>query len=238
MKWLIIAAAAGVVAVALVGRAQTPASTVGRALSMDGALDPVQVGKLKSERLRIAMLGIDYSSGRVRLTSDAEGIAKQGTPAEVKAQIEVADRWLNVENEHVEAIRQFTKAVILGPTDADALHGLGKALITKGKIDESVAAFRSALDANPSRVDTVIELAYNFQRLGHNADAIRAFEQALALAPGRGEAHARLAVLRYYEGDFATAWRNVHRAEALGSPAPPQLVELLRKQMAEPVRRP
>lgn len=190
----------------------------------------------KSEQLKKAMAGLDYSGGRVKPAQDAAKISGPGTPAEVAAQLKEADRWLNVENEPFATIAAYTKAVIMDPRNVEALYGLALALRTKGKSDEMEAALNTALAVDPRHVDSLMLLGYTLAGRQKDAEAMAAFERALAVQPTNLDGHVRVAILAYYAHDYAKAWKHVHRAEALGGEVPPQFRPLLAQAMKEPKR--
>ncbi len=123
------------------------------------------------------------------------------------------------------AIAAFTQATRLDPRNAAAHHGLGRALLDGGWVEEAADSLRLAtalLDDAAAHYD--LALALRRQRL--DADAMAAYRRAIELAPTLIEAHAGLAELLELAGDYAEAAQCLHRAAALAPDTSPGLLHL------------
>ena len=69
------------------------------------------------------------------------------------------------------------------PTDAEGWSTRGRALATKGKIDDAMAAFTRAIEANPKLGKAYNNRALLFKRLERFDDALRDYNKALEIAP-------------------------------------------------------
>jgi hypothetical protein len=67
------------------------------------------------------------------------------------------------------------------------------------------------------------------QRKSHR-DAIAPLEAALEARPDSGPAHRQLSIALVAIGDYASAWKHLERALALGEEIPAPLVEELRRR--------
>lgn len=199
-----------------------------------GAVSP----DYRQERMQQAMRGLVYDTGLVEIDQPVAAELTGGrNPQAAQAEYEEGWRMLHEVNDRVGAIAAFTRSVMLDPDVPRHYTGLGRALMLKGKMNESLAAFRTALLMNPDDFDAQLGLAQAMERgNGSSEDAILAWQRVLELDPSHDEAHVRLAILLYYSGDYAESWDHVHQAEAMGQGVPPQFRPLLASQMAEPQR--
>lgn len=219
--------ACAVLALALGGCA--PDSKVAPAGPAGGA-SPIE--NYKQARLREAMKGLNYSTGLVRV--DPDQVAKRGTEAQASAERSRAESQLTEVNDSIEAIRAWTKAVILNPDNAAGYVGLGRALITKGRIDEAQAAYKTSLGIDPKNADTHMRLGNLYEMQNRMDDAMASWKESLKLNPRNAEAHSRLAVQSYFHNQFIEAWGHVQSAERLGGEVPAQLRAMLAEKMPEP----
>ena len=181
----------------------------------------------KEERKRQAQLGLLYDSGKVVIdpavaaTIVAGPDPRQALEEFQRGQDLLAKNWV------LDAIQAHTKAVLLAPDDPKMYLGLGDALRAKPWEDKAEAAYRTAMDLG---VDTP-ELRYTVAMLlllqGEREAGLDQLESTLDLDPNHVQALERLAINRYYVGQYAEAWDAVHRAEALGHSVPPQFMALL-----------
>ncbi|MBU0638553.1 MAG: hypothetical protein KKB50_06785 [Planctomycetes bacterium] len=189
----------------------------------------------RHERLRQAMAGLSYDSGRVAVDEEfAATIATRGDHDAAAAEYELGEDLLLEQNDRIGAIAAFTRAVLIWPEEARFYDGLGRALLWKGKASEAIAAFRTGLDLEPQSVELHFLLADTLNRIGDAAGATAGYETVLELDPGHAAAHGRLARLCYYAGDDEGAWRHIAAAEQGGEVLPAQLPLLLKGQMPRP----
>ena len=192
----------------------------------------------RKELLRQAMRGLRYESGRVEIDEAvADTIVHRGTRAEAMAEYERGEAFLQ-QNQRIQAIGAFTRAVLIDPDEALLYEGLGTALLTKQKTHEALAAYRTALDRDPLLTTARLHLADALQRLGQHAEAANELREVIRREPDNGPARSRLAIVLYYVGDDTGAWEQVHAAEALGQPVPPQFRALLAQRAPEPAGKP
>ncbi len=125
------------------------------------------------------------------------------------------------------AIAEYRSALLADETSVEAMTKLGDALLGKRSDDKALAAFRTAVMLAPERTDIRLKYAETLNRTGDLDGWADELENLLALDAEHGEAHARLAVARYYQGDTKSALREIALAERFGGNVPPQLKALL-----------
>ena len=176
------------------------------------------------ERIRRATEGLAFENGRV-----SPAHPKRPRPSHAAAEFQQG-RDLMRQNRRFAAARRFANAILADPQFAEAYDGLGQALWRRGAVEQAVAAYRTALDLQPNLHVARKHLAVALAADARFDQAISQWRTLLDRDPTSESAHARLAVSYYYTGDHASAWKHVHLAEALNSPAPPQLVHLLEQR--------
>ncbi|MCP4251617.1 MAG: tetratricopeptide repeat protein [bacterium] len=212
---------------------QRPAAPVPWTQQARAATDPDAATALtppneyRQRLTRAAMRGLKYDTGRAVI--DATVSAELAPTPDADRAREEFQRGLALlqENAVNQALKAHTRAVLLAPDVAEFYRGLGQALLTKRKIRQAAAAFRTALDRTPDDVEALFGLADALNRLGRLEEAVATFGEMLDREPNHAAAHRHLAVAQYYAGRLDEAKKHAARADALGTPVPPQLRDLL-----------
>ena len=186
--------------------------------------------RLLTEQWNRATLGLHFetTSGLV----EVERVAG-GTPETAAEQLASANELLAA-NRIMEAMEHYGLAARHDPDLADAYVGIGLLLTRKGKHEQAIVSFRTALDRDASHLDARYRLAMALWSASRQYEAIDEMNRLLAEDDSHARAHERLAVWHYFTGDFASAWYHLHRAEDLGQQVPGQLAALLSQRMVDP----
>ena len=216
LHWVAFAAASAILAGCQSGVETTPMGTA--------SASPVE--NYKDQRMREAMRGLDYSSGRVTLTAEAKQIAQRGTREEA-ARLAAEAKATFETNDFPAAIAAYTRAVIVDPTWAETYLGLSSALVAKGRENEAEAAIRTAILLAPQAVDARVALARLIDMRGNSSTTIAAWYEVLALSSKVAEPHGRIAIALYYQGNRQEAQHHVRECERLGGNVPVQFKDLL-----------
>ena len=99
-----------------------------------------------------------------------------------------------------------------------ALMRAGVDAAQSGKLDQAAAAFRKAVEVDPTDAEAWDNLGVGLVRAGDEARGVEAFRRALRAVPGHPEAHRNLAVVLDRQGRGAEAARH-YRAFLAKSPA-------------------
>jgi tetratricopeptide (TPR) repeat protein len=193
-----------------------------------GGASPVE--NYKEQRMRDAMRGLSYDTGRVTLTSESGKVAQRGTAQDAARIAAEADRVFQT-NDWPAAIGLYTKAVIVAPDRAATYLGLAQALRPKGRDAEAEAALRTAIDLDPKNLSAHVALARVVDSRGESQATVAAWRQVSALDSRNSEAHARIAVATYYMGDARGAWRAIGECERLGGEVPSQFKDMVRSEV-------
>lgn len=132
--------------------------------------------------------------------------AASGDPKDAIADIESVGAAANLteSGRAADAVAMLRGVVERNPRFADAWSQLGRACERAGRVDESIAAYRRALEISPMLVDeAAISLAQSYLEVGQFDEAIAHAKIAVAAHPGA--AHAVLARALLSKGDFAAA---------------------------------
>jgi tetratricopeptide (TPR) repeat protein len=82
-----------------------------------------------------------------------------------------------------EAIKAYSQAVRINPSNDSAYIGLGTAMVRLGLIRDAISEFNKAKKANPYNVKAYNNLGVTFGRLGRTREAINEFRAALQIRP-------------------------------------------------------
>lgn len=223
--------------------AEAAPTTVAGEAGDDGAglAQPVTLdrsGGFLSGLVSAAMRGISYEGGTLAIDTEAARTLVEGPDAAASARALEQGRRLIAINHREDAIAAMTRAVLLDPSSADALEGLGQALTVRRKYPEAAAAFRAALELAPGKAALHVELADIQVRLNDRESAVAGLRRALELDPDHAKARERLALQLYFTGRPDAAWDQVHASEARGHAVPPQFRLLLAQAHPEPAGAP
>ncbi len=203
-----------------------------KASTAGGGANPIE--DYRQARYQEAIRGLTYESGFVERAEGWEKVLADGPGGEdVEALLKQGEALLD-ENLFVDAIRTYTRVVLLEPQTVTAYRGLGQALIGKGKTDKVIASYRTALRLDPSLIETRYDLALTYWMQDDSQQAVDTWREVLGLDPNHAKSHERLSISLYYLGEYESSWRHFHAAEALGHEMPPQFKPLLAQRMAEP----
>jgi len=160
-----------------------------------------------------------------------EALARQ--PHHVSALINLGN-VLSERGDLPEARQLFDRALSAEPGHAGALSSLGKLAVARGDMRTAIEYLEQAIEQDPDRADTHYILAQLLRGEGRGLEAVVVFKRALALSPERPDIRFDLAVTYAQQGDFRTAWSEIHLAEHFGGAPPPEFLAALRSQMPDP----
>ncbi|VAX42079.1 hypothetical protein MNBD_PLANCTO03-388 [hydrothermal vent metagenome] len=195
----------------------------------EAAVGPVVKSTADYRKVRFAeaMRGLAIEGGRVVVDRDAaRDLAGNLHQTDAAAAIKRGDALL-AENDYTGAVGEFRLALLADSAAAPAYVGLGDAFLGKKKDSMALAAYRTATTHAPEDVAVRMKLAETINRIGDLKGWAEELENILALDPEHGQAHARLAVARYYLGDLETARRQLALADQFGGEVPSQLRAIL-----------
>lgn len=156
-------------------------------LNQQGKFDDAAAEYRRIIEMNPKLPGMHYRLGRVLLegpkSAQTEQTARQEFEAELKLNPEDAlseyelGELARKARQWNEAIEHFGRAARFDPTLTDALVGLGKALLSAGRVEEAVAPLQDAARLAPEDMVAHYQLALAYRRLGRQEDSDR--EQAL-----------------------------------------------------------
>lgn len=181
------------------------------------------VDDYRKVRFAAAWRGLSIQDGLIVVDRQAAADLPIVDPAEAIARGDA----LMAENTFSGAVGEYRSALLADEASVEALVGLGDALIGKRSDSKALAAYRTAVMLAPERTDLRLKFAETINRTGDLDGWAEELENLLAIDAEHGEAHARLAVARYYQGDKESALKEIVLAERFGGSVPPQLKALL-----------
>jgi tetratricopeptide (TPR) repeat protein len=84
--------------------------------------------------------------------------------------------------------------------DAKAIHRLGRAAMTKGRVDEAIEHFRKALELDPKFVSAHADLGDALFHQGRLDEAVAAYRRAIQLDPTDANTHTLLGIALLFKG--------------------------------------
>lgn len=117
--------------------------------------------------------------------------------------------------------------------EATAILSQGSQLAQQGRLDEALAVFERAVEADPESASAQLSRASTLADLGRDADAVAAFHEALALDPSSRQSRVGLAIVLDRIGETDAALAQLDAALALDArdlPANQWKGMLLRRQ--------
>lgn len=126
--------------------------------------------------------GADDKEDVAKLLKDANAALKAGQPDK--------------------AVRLAQEAIRLDPSNPDAHHVLGVALLAKRDNEAALAEFREVIRLDPNRAEAHDRMGDALLKLGRFEEAVAAFDKFLALRPKFAPEHWRRGIALYYAGRF------------------------------------
>ena len=136
------------------------------------------------------------------------------------------------------AIQSFKKALELDPLRPEGHLKLARAYRLKGWLDRALAELRLTLPEAKSvphspyfqkvRSEIFFESGLTHEQKQNISKAIEAYLKALSLQPRNGDAHRHLTKAFFQQGEYGRALEHALRANELGSPIDPSLLQNIR----------
>src|SRR5690606_24322136 len=171
-------------------------------------LDPSYAAAHTALAQTYMLLGDDEFPGMepveaLRATRSAANRALALDPDDAGAWAALAHVEYNIGWNWAEAGRQFERALVLAPGDANVHHWYAWYLMSLGRLDEALSTMAVARDLNPLAPIILTDEGYPHLFAGRPDAAIRRFEAALEQDPNFVQAH--LAIGRAHEAAGAHA---------------------------------
>lgn len=179
------------------------------------------------ERMHEGLRGLRVENGLIAIDAKSAAKLQQSlTKADAPAALSRGAALMD-ENDFPGAVGEYRTAILADTSNPDGYIGLGDAALGEKEDTLALAAYRSAAKLAPGSTEAGMKLAETLNRTGDLAGWAGELEKVLAINPQHGEAHARLAVARYYMGDREAARAEIALAEQFGGAVPPQLKDML-----------
>ncbi len=235
-RLMIVAGAVGLPMLLLFAWNSKPVATAPRVASESTAsLAPpiTSPRELEHAQLAVAMKGLTYNADREVVVTANDAVR---VPLLAAADYQRGVRLLS-QNERIEAVAAFTRAVLHDDTASEHYRGLGEALLSLKEVDRAIAALRTSVARDASNLEARYWLAEALGWRMEFTDAVDQLETLLAQDSQHGRAWSRLAVYRYFTGDRSGSQDALDQAKTLGAATPGQLPTLLRNEVPRAVVR-
>ena len=137
------------------------------------------------------------------------------TPALTKAALEDGKREASTYNNRGQAfereglydraIEEYTRAILIDPTFAEAYLGRGWAHEAKGNHGQAIRNYGEAIGLNASLAEAHYARGWAHEQLGQRDRAIEDYGEAIRIAPDYGDARFSRGILRVYSGQPESA---------------------------------
>lgn len=211
------------------------------AQASQAGLEPVETFKQKSKRL--AMLGLDYSTGKLVVVPEEArqamamlAVDPKGREREVAQELMAHGFERQEAGASIDAVADFTRALLLAPDWTDTYVALAQALTLSKMTDKALVVFASAVEVDPSSAELWYHLGDYQWRAGLQEEARASLAECLARDLEHAGAHKKLASIHFLTHEDAEAWSEIFAAEAAGESVPPQLRAQLAQRSPEPAR--
>ncbi|PYX35565.1 MAG: hypothetical protein DMG74_01175 [Acidobacteria bacterium] len=144
-----------------------------------------------------------------------------GEPHAALAQIKFTNDW-----DWAGAEAEFKRAIELNPNDTNALHMYSHYLLSMGRVEESYAITKRALQHDPLSPAMQLHLGFQYLTARQYDDAIQQYLKLLQIDPGYPDAHNQLAVAYRKKGMFDQSVAEYLQVETLLGLVPEQTAPL------------
>jgi tetratricopeptide (TPR) repeat protein len=182
------------------GNADEAATALGKAKELAASAPPATKSEVLAGAASMALL---TGSGKDALAAAKEAVAASPTPAAQAALVRAQARAESAPA----ALKTAEEALAKSANNALLLEAHGEALSAMGRIDDAIAAYRKALEADPKLTLAHTRLAFELARQNKGAEAVAEARKATEADPKSGEAFAMLglALLAQNPKDWNTA---------------------------------
>jgi eukaryotic-like serine/threonine-protein kinase len=183
--------------------ADRAATAINRAVQLDPE-DPL---------IRLSLAGVYANTGK---TQEAEGIlralvAQRPTLDDARRELAYV---LAATGRRDESIREYAKAIALGPGNVYNHIGLGVVYYDAGRFEEAAACYRRVIEIQPGNQWGRINLGAAYQNAGDNAKALVQYQEALKLGPDEA-VYSNIGTIEFSEGRYAEAAQSYEQAVRL-----------------------
>ncbi len=114
-----------------------------------------------------------------------------------------------------EAVKHYSKAATLDPTDPRAFAGIGNVYIDQGIWDKAVEQYRQAVNLRSDYVDALMPMGLALVQLKQYQEAIDVYVKARAIEPNNPEIHNNLGYIYNQKEAYSEAIQACEKAIAL-----------------------
>ena len=115
------------------------------------------------------------------------------------------------------AIKKYSDAVLLSPSDADIYHGRARAYIGQRNLDLALKDIKKAIEINPSEINYYSLLDYILAKYKSWDEIIKYWDQFIMLNPNNGRAYVERGGAYFHKGDIKSAMKNAKLSADLGN---------------------
>ena len=122
------------------------------------------------------------------------------------------------------AIFNFNRAIEMNTADASAYYNRGRAYGEQGQYDQAISDYSKALEINRMYGDTYFYRGLAYHAKGQYNQAISDYTKALEINPGDGGTYYARGFTYYFRGEYLKSLVDIKKAESLGYPIHPRIL--------------
>ena len=167
-------------------------------------------------------LTVGVSGGKIRLRlEDVEWVIK-GTPEEIQNKRRIAGFFQKAEQyfadrRYLEAAREYQKALLLEPDNADLLNNLGTCYALHGELGKAIGFYEKATQSKPDHEIAAANLSQAYLQKGMAQKAVESYQKLTARHPKESETYVGLGLAYYKSADYKSSITAYEKALSLGS---------------------
>jgi tetratricopeptide (TPR) repeat protein len=131
-----------------------------------------------------------------------------------------------------QALADYNKAIAINPNYADAYYNRGLVYQSKDDFNQALADYNKAIAINPDYANVYNNRGNIYYSKGNLKQALDDYTKAIELNPNFALAYNNRGVIYFLKQEYNKSWRDVHKAEALGSKINPNFLKELKEASA------
>ncbi len=126
----------------------------------------------------------------------AEGALSETIPFAAQSAFQRGNDLL-IQNRWTEALKAFSRALVLWPEYPEVMNSMGRTLAEMGEHQRAVVCYAKALSLRPNYAKALCNMGYSLQAVGRTGEAIESLLQAVHIDPEFADAYVHLSASFY-----------------------------------------
>jgi Flp pilus assembly protein TadD len=114
-----------------------------------------------------------------------------------------------------DALLEFNRAIVIGPTGSFSHDGKGFTLLQQGRLEEAVQEMQTAIRLEPKNAEFLCHLGMAYARMGKTLDALQKYQESLQVDPYWAETYQQMGIFYMDQRELEKAREALQKAVAL-----------------------